>query len=112
MDAGTAPEGLPDGSNLFAAVRAGMGAEAVAGAYARAGWRVRACGWTEWEARSGFAELVVEGADPVLVHGPVADVVANAGRAMAPLREAGIPFRAECYDAGGALLAELRWPPG
>ena len=103
---------LPDGSNLFAAVRGGAGAEAVARAYARAGWPVRACGWTEWEARSAFAELVVEGIDPVLVHGLVADVAANAGRAVAPLRDAGIPFHAECYDAGGALLAELRWPPG
>lgn len=112
MDAAPAPGGLPDGSNLFASVRTGAGAEAVAAAYARAGWPVRACGWAEWEARCDFAELVVEGGDPVLVHGPVADVVANAGRAMAPLREAGIPFDAECYDAAGALLAELRWPPG
>jgi hypothetical protein len=112
VDAGTAPDGLPDGSNLFATVHAAAGAEAVARAYARAGWTVRACGWTEWEARCAFAELVVEGTDPVLVHGPVADVVANAERAVAPLREAGIPFRAECYDADGALLAELRWPSG
>ncbi len=103
---------LPDGSNLFAAARGGATAEAVARAYGRAGWAVRASGWTEWEARCGFAELVVEGGGPVLVHGPVADVVANAGRAMAPLREAGIPFHAECYDADGGLLAELRWPPG
>jgi len=112
MDAASAPRGLPDGSNLFATVRASGGAEAVARAYARAGWAVRACGWTEWEARCGFAELVVEAADPVLVHGPVGDVAANAERAVAPLREAGIPFHAECYDAEGALLAELRWPPG
>lgn len=103
---------LPEGSSLFATVRGGADAEAVVRAYAGAGWRVRACGWAEWEARSDIAELVVEGADPVLVHGPVADVAAHAERALAPLREAGIPFHAEGYGADGALLAELRWPPG
>ncbi|MEW5928043.1 MAG: hypothetical protein AB1941_11205 [Gemmatimonadota bacterium] len=108
----TEPHGLPDGSNFFSSVRGGAGAEAVRDAYARAGWSVRACGRAEWEAASPFAELVVEGADPVLVHGAVADIVRNAERAVAPLSEAGIPFHAECYGADGALLAELRWTPG
>lgn len=103
---------FPEGSNFFGTAPAPATAEAVAAAYARAGWAVRACGWTEWEARSDFAELVVEGAGPVLLHGPVADVAANAGRATAPLREAGVPHSAECYDVDGELLATVRWPAG
>lgn len=104
--------GLPDRSNFFASVRSGATAERVMRAYERAGWEVRACGWTEWEAASAFAELVVEGADPVLVHGAVAGVPESADRAVAPLREAGVPFSAECYGADGGLLAEVRRPPG
>jgi hypothetical protein len=103
---------LPEGSNLFASVPSGATAEAVSRAYARAGWAVRASGRAEWEATCDVAELVVEGADPVLVHGAVSDVLRDAEQALAPLRRAGIPFHAECYDPGGALLAELRWPAG
>jgi hypothetical protein len=44
-----------------------------------------------------------------LLHGPVAEVEANAGRILATLRAAGIGYTAECYGVGGELLQEWAW---
>jgi hypothetical protein len=77
--------------------------------FERLGWRVRKCSWTDYEIRSPFAELVIEAESPILLHGPVAEVEANVGQILAPLREAGVGYTAECYSAGGDLLREFRW---
>jgi hypothetical protein len=56
--------------------------------------------------RCSFAELVVEAGSPILMHGAVADVVANLARILSPLREADICYSGECYDEGWKLLGE------
>ena len=43
------------------------------------------------------------------MHGPVAEVEANAGRILALLRAAGIGYKAEGYDGDGELLQEWEW---
>lgn len=75
----------------------------------RLGWSVRKCSWTDYEIRSPFAELVIEAEAPILMHGPVSDVEANADRILAPLRDAGVGYCAEFYTADGSLLREHRW---
>jgi hypothetical protein len=53
--------------------------------------------------------LVIESEAPLLLHGPVDDVVANLDRILAPLKQAGVAYTAECYDVGGKLVRALRW---
>ena len=77
---------VPASSNFFASVKSATSLETVANLYRSAGWDVRKGGWTEFEARSGIGELVIEG-NPILVHGPVADPVANADAVTKPLRD-------------------------
>jgi len=103
---------IPASSNFFAVV---TGEEAsvddVAALYRAAGWQVRKCGNTDYEARSDVAELVIEGVATILVHGPVAEPVANAAIVTKPLRDAAIGFFYECYGADRALLLEEKWTP-
>lgn len=71
---------------------------------------VRKCGWDEFEISCDWAELVLEADSPILIHGAVADVLENSERLLAPLREAAIGYRAECYDESGELIREFAWP--
>jgi hypothetical protein len=72
-------------------------------------WSVRECSWTDYEVTGPFAELVVEAESPILLHGPVTDVEANADRILASLRAAGIAYTAECHGASGEQIREWRW---
>jgi hypothetical protein len=94
---------IPTTSNFFACVTSSTSPEAVADLYRSAGWQVRKCGWNEFEATSPIAELVIAG-DPVLVHGPIADPVANADAVTHPLREGALQFSFECYGPDRSLL--------
>jgi hypothetical protein len=101
---------VPDWSNFFSSLHTSLSREQVAGLYAARGWQVRKCSWVDYEVVSDWAELVIEAESPILMHGPVADVVARAEDLVAPLRAAGVSFTAECYgpEPDRELLLELR----
>jgi hypothetical protein len=99
---------IPNKSNFFSALDTSLSREQVAGLYSVIGWQVRKCSWTDYEVISDWAELVIEAEDPILMHGPVADLQARAEELVAPLRAAGLSFTAECYGPNGELLLELR----
>jgi hypothetical protein len=61
---------LPGYTNFYCSVDAHRGPEELAPLFAQPDWRVRKCSWTDYEARSDFAEVVIESSGPVLVHGP------------------------------------------
>jgi hypothetical protein len=98
---------LPDTSNFYSSLHTTLSREQVAGLYGALGWRVRKCSWTDYEVFGPWAELVIETESPILMHGPVADVLAHAEELVAPLRAAGVSFTAECYGPDGELLREL-----
>ena len=97
----------PDGSSLHGTLHTGLSREEVAALYGALGWDVRKCSWTDYEVRSSWAELVIESEAPILMHGPAAGVADRAEELLAPLREAGVSFRVECYGPDGELLREF-----
>lgn len=101
--------GIPDRSNFFASLYTSLSRRRVAGLFTPLGWHVRRCSWIDYEVLGPYAELIIEAESPILLHGSVADVEANADRILAPLRQAGVSYTAECYDAEGGLLQEFRW---
>jgi hypothetical protein len=100
---------VPDSSNFFSSLDTTMSREQVAGLYGDLGWRIRKCSQMDFEVISDWAELVIEAESPILMHGPVADLQARAEELVAPLRDAGVAFSAECYGPapGRELLLEL-----
>ena len=100
---------IPESSNFFASLRTTRARRRVAGIFTPPTWTVRRCSWTDYEVSSPFADLVIEAESPILLHGPVAEVEANADRILATLRAAGIGYSAECYEADGELLREWVW---
>lgn len=102
--------GVPDSSNFFAGLDTRLTRAQVARLYGRLGWRVRMCSWVDYEVASDWAELVIEGESPVLMHGPVADLPDRVEELVAPLRAAGVTFAAECYGPlpDRVLLLEVR----
>ena len=56
-------------SNLFGELDTTWPKERVAGLFAPFGWEVRKCSWTDYEVYCDFAELVIEGENPILIHG-------------------------------------------
>jgi hypothetical protein len=106
------PPSLPDTSNLFGSLDSALPPERVANLFAYRGWQVRRCSWTDYEVTCEFAELVIEPSSSksncVLIHGAVADVVANLPRIVEPLASAEIPYFLECYDEKFELIHHAR----
>ncbi len=101
---------IPAGPNFFISLDTSLSREQVAELYRELGWQVRKCSWTDYEVFSDWGELVIEAESPILMHGPVADLLARVEELVAPLRAAGVSFTAECYGLwpDGELLLELR----
>lgn len=76
----------------------------VADLYRGLGWTVRKSSWSDYEVICPFAELVIEADNPVLLHGPMASLGNNVDRILAPLREAGVRYSAECCAKMNYLL--------
>lgn len=100
---------LPDMSNFYSSLHTALTREQVAGLYNALGWRVRKCGWYEYEVFGPWCELIIESESPILMHGAVADVLTHAEELVAPLRTARVQFTAECYgpEPESKLLREL-----
>ncbi|HYW09908.1 MAG TPA: hypothetical protein VE913_23285 [Longimicrobium sp.] len=98
---------IPEAPNFYSMLRTTLSREQVAGLYGALGWKVRRCSWTDFEVRSPWAELVIAAESPILLHGAVDDVVARADELVAPLRQAGVAFRGECYGPDMELLTEI-----
>jgi hypothetical protein len=95
---------FPDESNLFGSLETSLTRERLATLFASFGWKVRKCSWTDYEVCSDIAELVIEGENPILIHGPVADLLANHPRIIDPLSHAGVSYSLECYDENRELV--------
>lgn len=96
------------GTRLFCALHTALEKKTIAGLYGKRGWSVRKCAWTDYEVKCSWAELVIEGESPVLMHGPVADGLGRVEEVLHPLGVAEISFTAECYDTDMMLLQEFR----
>src|SRR5689334_5896058 len=95
---------MPRGSNFFSSLHTALTRQEVAGLYGAVGWEVREPDDSDHlEVHCPWAELVIESESPILLHGPVADVEANAERVLAVLRRARVVFGAECYGPDDEL---------
>ncbi|HEY2589886.1 MAG TPA: hypothetical protein VGI81_29345 [Tepidisphaeraceae bacterium] len=100
---------LPDLTNFYCSVHTQQGPEEVARFFTPPDWRVRKCSWTDYEAQSDFAEVVIESSGPILVHGPVANVLVNSLRITKLFAAAGLAGTFECYDESDALIFQKRF---
>ncbi len=103
------PAGLPDRTNFYCSVHTQQRPNELAKLFASPDWGVRKCSWEDYEARSDFAEIVIESTDPVLIHGPVANVEVNCLRIVELLVAAGLSGKFECYHESGSLILGSRF---
>ena len=94
---------------LLGSLVASLSKKQVAELYEAAGWSVRKCAVDDYEIQCSWAELVIDGDMPIVLHGPVGNIVANAKRILQPLREAGVVYTAECYGEDRTLLEQFTW---
>ena len=101
---------IPNRANFFSILNTLLSKNQVAQLYLAIGWRVRKSTWVDYEIASDWAELTIEGESPILMDGAVADLPTRAEELVAPLREAGVAFTAECYgpEPDRGLLLEMR----
>ena len=98
----------PDTANFHSSLRTALSNEQVADLYGALGWRIRRCGWSEYEVSGPWAQLIIEADAPILMHGFLVDVLVHVDELLSPLGGAGVAFTAECYGPAGELLRELR----
>jgi hypothetical protein len=89
---------IPDKPNFFSTIGAGFDRPQIADLYRKAGWRVRKCGWTDFKLESDWAEIILEGESPVLLHGSVSDLPSRAEELLAPLTANGVTFATDSLD--------------
>jgi len=97
--------------NLHAVLHSDSSAEAIASMYRNAGWSTRKSGFDEYELRTEFAELILEGRRPVLLHGVMVRPATNVEDVLAVLRLNGVEFSGELYGNDHALITEFRSGP-
>jgi hypothetical protein len=103
-------EPSPFDCQIHIGLHARLSPQQVAELYRPLGWRIRKCSWVDYEIRCEWAELVIEDpGDTILMHGPLADGLANADRILGPLRKFGVTYEGELYDENGELLQQLKW---
>ena len=99
-------EPIPEHSNFFGTVAADS-RESVAALFAASGWETRKCGFDEFLLESPFAELVLDGPYPFLLHGQVADVLSNAKVIADVLGRAHLEFSLECCSESQELVGKI-----
>jgi hypothetical protein len=98
---------LPDKPNLYGTVWTHMPKSELAAMFASRGWSMRKCTRVDYELRSDYAELVLEADDPLVLHGPVAEILRNAPRIAEVLRAAATKFCLECYARDRTMLRRI-----
>lgn len=100
---------MPDSSNFFSTLTSKLPRRRIADLFVGQGWRLREPDDKEhlW-VLCPWSELIIESMNPTLVHGIIADIVANTERVIAIFEHAGATFTAESYDADGGLLRTWR----
>ncbi|MEZ0276738.1 MAG: hypothetical protein ACAH88_17655 [Roseimicrobium sp.] len=102
---------FPDSSNFFASLFTTLEKKEIAEKFASQGWSARKASWYDYEVRCEWAELVVDGEQPILFHGLVANPDKNVDRILQMLRDEGIAYSGEYYDEAGVLVKEYSWSP-
>ena len=100
---------IPESSNVFICLYAALSPAQVAALFGEHGWHIRRCGWTSFEIRSSCGELVIEDGNPILIHGPVANVERRIDEIVQPLVVRGIPHEIDCYGNANELIIQRRF---
>jgi len=102
---------VPDLSNFYSSLHTSMSRREVADFFSAVGWKVGEPDDSDHlDVFCPWAALIMESESPILLHGPVADVEANAEQVLTVLRQAGIVFSAECYGPDDELLRVWQGP--
>ncbi|RBP46176.1 hypothetical protein DES53_102562 [Roseimicrobium gellanilyticum] len=102
---------LRDGSNFFGSLFTNLEKKEIAEKFAVQGWSARKATWHDYEVLCEWAELIIEGNEPILFHGPIENPDTNIDRILKTLRDAGIGYSGEYYDETGGLVMEYAWSP-
>jgi hypothetical protein len=100
-------DSFPERNNFYGAIETALNKSELAAVFAASGWSIRKCTWEDYELTCGFAELILEADDPMLLHGAVAEVLQNAQGVADVLRKAGATFSLECYATDHTLVAKI-----
>jgi hypothetical protein len=75
---------IPNTPNFYSSLNTTLTCEQIAELYGKLGWRIRKYSWTDYEVFGPWAELVIDSASPILMHGMEADVMTHAEELLAP----------------------------
>ena len=101
----------PEGSNLFGTIQTEKSKSDIAAMFSARGWTSRKCTWVDFEVACEWAEIVIEGEYPILIHGSVVNVEENWRPIATILKENNVGFSLECYDENKNLIHEEQYAP-
>ncbi len=96
---------LPEDSNFFGTILGNVSKEDVVRLFLDAGWHARKCTWFDYEVSCRWAELVVEGDTPILIHGVIADFETNVAKIKRLLDSLAAAYSIDQNDGGNSRTA-------
>lgn len=95
---------LPNKDNLFVTLNTSLTKIMITHAFENNGWNIRRCSLEDYEMRCSWGELIVEGIEPLLLHGGIHNIIDNVDKILEILKSLSIVFSLECYNENDELL--------
>ena len=97
---------IPNGTNVYGIIFSSLSKEEIARKFSTSGWVIWKASWVDWEITNEFSELIIEGDNEILIHGPVSPDYFNT--LTEKMKEMGLKFSMELYDENKKLVIEIK----
>jgi hypothetical protein len=97
---------IPTGTNVYGIIDSSLSKEEITKKFSAHGWRISKASWFDWEITNDFAELILEGNEQLLIHGPVSPDYFNT--LAEKMKEIELSFSLELYDENQNLVTVIK----
>ena len=97
---------IPNGTNVYGIIFSSLSKEEITRKFSTSGWETWKATWVDWEITNEFSELIIEGDNEILIHGPVSPDYFNT--LTEKMKEMGLKFSMELYDENQKLVIEIK----
>lgn len=97
---------LPESSIVYGIIYSNLSKEEIAKRFEKIGWKICKAAWFDWEIINDYSELIIEGDDEILIHGPLDPDFFYA--LVNKMKEIELQFSLELYDENKKLLLEVK----
>ena len=97
---------IPIGTNVYGVIYSSNSKEEIVKKFGAHCWQISKASWFDWEKTNDFSELIIDGDNEILIHGPVSPDHFNS--LTEKMKEMKLSFSLELYDDNQNLVIEIK----